>query len=152
MSNINPYSSANANPDDDVAMNEALQGGSASATGSSGAVDPPADRSQESNKPIEEEVDFENEDFAVPPSFARELLEESLKLMLSPTSFGLLSRSQPRKSQGTQQTRCSTVWLILSRQPPKKINIFVSFCIISAITNLQPLSHSRRLAPIFPWC
>jgi len=79
MSNINPYASAKANPDDDAAMNDTSQGSSASATGSSGAVDPPADRSQESNKPIEEEVDFENKDFTVPPSFARELSEESLK-------------------------------------------------------------------------
>jgi len=79
MSTINPYASANANPDDDAAMNNASQGGSASATGSSGAVDPPADQDQEQNKTIDEEVDFENKDFTVPPSFGCELLEESLK-------------------------------------------------------------------------
>jgi len=83
MSTINPYVSANANPDDDAAMNDASQGGSASATGSSGAVDPPAERSNDSSKP-EEEVDFKHEDFAVPPSFARKITEESLKTEAQP--------------------------------------------------------------------
>jgi len=84
MLNINPYAKANAHQDDDaamndVAMNNTLQGGSASATSSSSAVDPPVDQAQEQNQNIDKEVDFENDDFAVPPSFGRELLEESLK-------------------------------------------------------------------------
>jgi len=84
MSTINPYAKATTLQDDDTAMNdeamnEASQGGSASATSSSGAVDPPADQAQEQNQNIDEEVDFKNDDFAVPPSFGRELLEESLK-------------------------------------------------------------------------
>jgi len=83
MLTINPYASANANPDDDAAMNDASQGSSASATGSSGAVDPPAERSRDSSKP-EEEVDFENEDFAVPPSFARVITEETLRTDAQP--------------------------------------------------------------------
>jgi len=74
MSTIhNPYAAANANHDDDATMKDASQGGSVSTTGSSGTVDPPADQTQHSNKTAEEEVDFENEDFAVPPSFGREL-------------------------------------------------------------------------------
>jgi len=79
MLNTNPYATANANQDGNMAMNDALQGGLASATGSSGAVNPPVDQDQEQNKTIDEEVDFENEYFTVPPSFGRELLEESLK-------------------------------------------------------------------------
>jgi len=82
MSTINPYAKANKAHDDDAAMNDAMndisQGGSASATASSGAVDPPTDQDQEQHQP-NEEVDFETDDFAVPPSFGRELSEESLK-------------------------------------------------------------------------
>ena len=59
----------NANHDNNAAMNDASQGGSASATGSSGAVDPPADQAKDSSKLAEDELDFESEDFAVPPSF-----------------------------------------------------------------------------------
>jgi len=84
MSNINPYAKTNAPPDDDAAMqdaamNDASQGGSASATGSSGAVDLPADQEKEQHQTLDDEVDFESDDFAVPPSFGRELSEEGLK-------------------------------------------------------------------------
>jgi len=83
MSTINnPYAATKANHDDNAAMNNASQGGLASATGSSGAIDPPADQAQ-ANKSAEE-VDFENEDFMVPPSFGRELSEESLKNDVQP--------------------------------------------------------------------
>jgi len=68
----------NTNLNEDAAMNDASQGSLASATGSSGAVDPPAERTQNSDKHTEEEIDFEV-DFMVPPLFGRELLEESLK-------------------------------------------------------------------------
>jgi len=84
MSNINPYTKTNIPPDDntamhDAAMNDASQGGSASATGSSGAVDLPADQEKEQHQTLDDEVDFESDDFAVPPSFSRELSEEGLK-------------------------------------------------------------------------
>ncbi len=77
----NPYV-GNANADEDAAMNKASQGGSASTTGSSGAVDPPANQEQQESH--DEEVDFESDDFAVPPSFGRELSEESLKTDANP--------------------------------------------------------------------
>jgi len=80
----NLHATDNANLDEDAAMNDASQGGSASATGSSGVVDPPAAHMQDSDKHIEEEIDFENKDFAVPPSFGRELSEESLKTDVTP--------------------------------------------------------------------
>jgi len=79
MSTNTLHATTNANLDEDAAMNDASQGGSASATGSSGAVDLPVAQTQDSDKHTEEEIDFEEEDFAVPPSFGRELSEESLK-------------------------------------------------------------------------
>jgi len=77
----NPYI-GNANVDEDAAMNEASQGGLASATGSSGAVDPPANQEQQASN--DDEVDFESDDFTVPPSFSWELSEESLKTDANP--------------------------------------------------------------------
>jgi len=79
MSTNKLHVTTNANLNEDAAMNDTSQGGSASATGSSGVVDPPAASTQDSDKHIEEEIDHENEDFVVPPSFGRELSEESLK-------------------------------------------------------------------------
>jgi len=62
-------------------MKDASQGGSASGTGSSGAVNPPTEKDkglpEKSSKA--NEIDFENEDFTIPPSFGQDLSEESLK-------------------------------------------------------------------------
>jgi len=127
MSNTNSFATANANHDEDAAMNDALQGGSVSATGSSGAVDPPADRTRESTKPIEEEVDFESDDFAVPPSFGRELLEESLKNDAQPHVLWELLKSLPRRNQEMRPMPCSIGWPISSKRPRQKTSIFVSF-------------------------
>jgi len=62
-------------------MNDASQGGSVSTTRSSGAVDPPAEKDKGSPEKSSEadKINFENEDFMVPPSFGQELSEESLK-------------------------------------------------------------------------
>jgi len=52
-----------------------------STTGGSRAVDPPAEQEQGSpaKSSKSEEIDFENEDFTIPPSFGQELTKESLK-------------------------------------------------------------------------
>jgi len=80
---FNPYqqSAHCKTPEEDAAMNDASQGRLASTTGGSGAVNPPAE--QEHSSPAKsskaEEIDFENEDFMIPPSFGWELTKESLK-------------------------------------------------------------------------
>jgi len=60
-----------------------LQAGLESATGGSGAVNPPIEHETHSSqaKPSAEEemVDFESQDFNIPPLFGQDLSEESLK-------------------------------------------------------------------------
>jgi len=75
--------------EEDATMNDASQGGSASTTRSSDAVNPPAEKDKGSPAKSSEakEIDFENEDFIVSPSFSQELSKESLTMII-PSYYG----------------------------------------------------------------